>query len=70
MPEAQARAQVAAMADTLAGVATKSDLANLESRMDAKMSAMRADIRSDAYKVVAALAVGFSIVIARLFLGG
>lgn len=76
VPEEQARAQVEAMADTLkdADLATKGDLANLESRMtermDSRISVLRADIRSDMHKIVAALAVGFAIVIARMFFGG
>ena len=58
----------------LADFATKEDLRNLEvrltERMDSRMAALRADIRSDIHKLVAALAVGFAVIIIRMFFGG
>ena len=58
----------------LADFATKEDLRNLEvrltERMDSRMAALRSDIRSDIHKLVAALAVGFAVIIIRMFFGG
>ena len=80
IPDAQARAQVGVMSDEMSGMAawtnvmTKSDLAGAEARlnewMDAKFAALRADIRGDIHKMAAVAAVGFAVIIARLFFGG
>ena len=85
VPDAQARAQVGMVAremetvgKALNGLATKSDLdklevnleAKLEASMDAKIGVLRAEMRSDMYKILTALAVGLVFFIARALAGG